>query len=141
MGPLRIDDLPDQALLLLDSAPVIYFLEDHPKLAKRFAPLFEAHGAGRVQFATTTITVCEVLTGPLKVQDDSAVRRYRAVFDTWRIVDLSADIAESAARLRASLGLKIADAIQAASALAINADALVTHDRDFGRVRALRVLS
>jgi len=60
---------------------------------------------------------------------------------TWRIVDLSADIAESAARLRASLGLRIADAIQAASALAINADALVTHDRDFGRVRALRVLS
>jgi len=56
-------------------------------------------------------------------------------------VDLSADIAESAARLRASLGLKIADAIQAASALAINADALVTHDRDFGRVRILRVLS
>jgi predicted nucleic acid-binding protein len=58
-------------------------------------------------------------------------RRYRAVFDMWRLVDLSADIAESAARLRASLGLKIADAIQAANALAINADALVTHDRDF----------
>jgi len=37
--------------------------------------------------------------------------------------------------------LLLADAIQAASALAINADALVTHDRDFGRVRALRVLS
>jgi predicted nucleic acid-binding protein len=82
-----------------------------------------------------------VLTGPLKAQDDLAVRRYRAVFDTWRLVDFSADIAESAARLRASLGLKIADAIQIASALAINADAVVTHDRDFGRVRALRVLS
>lgn len=141
MGPLRIDDLPDRALLVLDSAPVIYFLENHPKLAKRFAPLFEAHGASRVRFATTTITICEVLTGPLKAQDDSVVRRYRAVFDTWRVVDLNADIAESAARLRASLGLKIADAIQAASALAINADALVTHDRDFSRVRALRVLS
>jgi predicted nucleic acid-binding protein len=141
MGPLRIDGLPDQALLLLDSAPVIYFLEDHPTLAKRFAPLFVAHGAGQVQFATTTITICEVLTGPLKAKDDSAVRRYRAVFDTWRLVDLNPDIAESAARLRASLGLKIADAIQAASALAINADALVTHDRDFGRVQALRVLS
>lgn len=81
------------------------------------------------------------MTRSLKAQSDSAVRCYRAVFDTRRLVDLSADIAESAARLRASLGLKIADAIQAASALAINADALVTHDRDFGRVRALRVLS
>lgn len=141
MGPLEIDDLPDRALLLLDSAPVIYFLEDHPKLAKRFTPLFAAHDAGRVRFATTTITICEVLTGPLKARDDLAVRRYRAVFDTWQLVDLNADIAESAARLRASLGLRIADAIQVASALAISADAIVIHDRDFGRVRALRVLS
>jgi hypothetical protein len=83
----------------------------------------------------------EVLTGSLKAQDDSTVRRYRAVYDTWRLVDLSVDIAESAARLRVSLGPKIADVIQAASALAINADALVTHDRDFGHVRILRVLS
>ena len=31
--------------------------------------------------------------------------------------------------------LKLPDAIQLASALAINADALVTHDRDFAKVR------
>ncbi len=43
-------------------------------------------------------------------------------------------------RLRASLRLKLANAVQAASAIAINADALVTHDRNFSRVRALRVL-
>jgi len=35
----------------------------------------------------------------------------------------------------------LADAVQAASALAINAAALVTHDRDFSRVHALRVIS
>jgi predicted nucleic acid-binding protein len=51
------------------------------------------------------------------------------------------DIAESAARLRASLRLKLPDAIQAASALAINAAAIVTHDRDFSRVHSLRVIS
>ena len=42
---------------------------------------------------------------------------------------------------RASLRLKLADAVQAASALAINAAALVTHDRDFSRVRSLRIIS
>jgi prevent-host-death family protein len=31
-------------------------------------------------------------------------------------------------------------AVQAASAIAINADALITHDRDFSRVQSLRVL-
>lgn len=57
------------------------------------------------------------------------------------MLNLTADIAESAVRLRASLRLKLADAVQAASALAINADALVTYDRDFSRVRSLRVIS
>ena len=37
-------------------------------------------------------------------------------------------------------GGKLPDAVQAASAIAINADALVTHDRDFSRLRAVRVL-
>ena len=50
-------------------------------------------------------------------------------------------VAESAARLRAALRLRLADAVQAASALAVNAAALVTHDRDFSRVRSLRVIS
>jgi predicted nucleic acid-binding protein len=53
---------------------------------------------------------------------------------------VSADIAANAARLRASLRLKLANAVQAASAISINADALVTPDRDFSRVRSLRVL-
>jgi predicted nucleic acid-binding protein len=53
---------------------------------------------------------------------------------------LDVGIAESAARLRASLRLKLPDAAQAASALAINAAALVTHYRDFSRVKPLRVI-
>jgi predicted nucleic acid-binding protein len=61
--------------------------------------------------------------------------------DQALLVDLDADIAESAACLRTSLRLKLADAVQAASALAINAAALVTHDRDFSRARSLRVIS
>jgi predicted nucleic acid-binding protein len=40
-----------------------------------------------------------------------------------------------------SLRLKLANAVQAASTLAINAAALVTHDRDFSRVPSLRVIS
>ena len=81
MEPLNLDDLPDNALLLIDSTP------------------------------------------------------------SWQVVDLNLQIAEIAARLRATLKLKLADAVQAASAVAINADALVTHDRDFSRLSSLRVLS
>jgi predicted nucleic acid-binding protein len=141
MEPLEFENLPEQALLLLDSPPIIYFLENHPRLGLRFKPLFEAHGLGRLRFAVTTITIAEVLTGPLQAGDEALVRRYRAMLERWQPVVLDIDIAESAARLRASLRLKLADAIQAASALAINAAALVTHDRDFSRVHSLRIIS
>lgn len=141
MEPLEFDDLPDEALLLMDSAPIIYVLEDHARFGSRFKPLFEAQAAGRLRFAVTTITVAEVLMGPLQAADEALARRYRAVLESWQPVALDVDIAESAARLRASLRLKLADAVQAASALAINAAALVTHDRDFSRVRALRIIS
>jgi len=141
MGPLALDDLPEQALLLIDSAPIIYVLEGHPKFGTRFKPLFEAHAARRLRFAVTTITIAEVLTGPLQAADDALARRYRAILQSWQPIALDVDIAESAARLRASLRLRLADAVQAASALAINAAALVTHDRDFSRVHSLKVIS
>ncbi len=140
MGPIRFEDLPDQALLLMDSAPIIYVLEGHPKFAPRFRPLFEAHTAGHLRFAVTTITIAEVLTGPLQAANEGLARRYRAVLESWQPIELDVNIAEGAARLRASLHLGLADAVQAASALAINADALVTHDRDFSRVHSLRII-
>lgn len=63
------------------------------------------------------------------------------MLESWQVVELSADIAESAARLRANLKIKLPDAVQVASAIAINADALVTHDRDFSRVTTLKVIA
>jgi predicted nucleic acid-binding protein len=141
MEPLKFGDLPEEALLLIDSPPIIYFLEDHPQFAPRFAPLFAAHAAGRLRFAVTTISVAEVLVGPLRAGDDALAQRYRAILESWQPVALDLEIAANAARLRASLRLGLADAVQAASALAINAAALVTYDRDFSRLRSLRIIS
>jgi len=141
MGALDLSGVPDGALLLLDSAPIIYWLDERPGFADRFEPIFARQGGGKFNLALTTITIAEVLSGPFKSQDDARARRYRAVLESWRVVELNADLAEGAARLRAPLKLKLPDAIQVASALAINAHALVTHDRDFSRVTGLRVIS
>jgi predicted nucleic acid-binding protein len=84
MEPLDFGGLPEGALVLLDSAPIIYFLEGHPKFGPRFKPLFEAHGTGRLRFAVTTITIAEVLTGPLQAGDDALAQRYRAILESWQ---------------------------------------------------------
>ena len=141
MEPLNLSELPEQALLLLDTAPIIYWLESHPEFGVRFQPLFEAHRNGELRFAVTTITLAEVMIGPLQSNDEALARRYRTILESWQVVELDSAIAESAARLRATLRLKLPDAVQAASALAVNADALVTHDRDFSRLKSLRVIS
>lgn len=141
MEPLNADSLRDGALVLVDTAPIIYTLESHRRFAPRFEPLFRRHEAGEIVLAVTTVTIAEVLTGPMKAGEEALARRYRAALETWTVVDFTGDIAESAARLRGRYGLKLPDAIQLASALAINADALVTHDRDFGHVMGIRVLA
>jgi predicted nucleic acid-binding protein len=140
MEPLSLEGLPDEALLLIDSAPIIYTLERHPTFGPYFQPLFDAHAAGKLRFAVTTVTIAEVLTGPFKARKNDLAWRYRMVLDSWRVIPLDVDIAQSAARSRAETGLRLPDAIQLASAVAINAFALVTHDRDFSAVRGFRII-
>jgi predicted nucleic acid-binding protein len=137
--PLEVAAIPSGQLLLVDSAPIIYVLDGHRQLAKRFQPLFDRHARGELRLAVTTITIAEVLTGPLGCGDEVLAKRYRAVLESWEVIDLTADIAESAARLRKAFGLELPDAIQAASAISVGADALVTHDRDFSKLTSLSV--
>lgn len=141
MEPIDVSRLPLDALVVLDSAPIIYLLEDHPRYRLRFEPIFDSHAAGHIRFAVTTITIAEVLTGPLAAGEEMLARRYRGILESWEVIDMDADIAESAARMRGLFRLKLADAVQVASAIAINADALVTHDRDFSSVTGLSVIS
>jgi predicted nucleic acid-binding protein len=139
MEPLNALALPHGALLLIDTAPIVYVLEQDPQFAKRFEPLFARHEAGELQFAVTTITLAEVLVGPLMQGEEALAKRYRDLLESWQLVSLTADIAEMTARVRARYRLKLPDAVQVASALSIDAYALITHDRDFAVVRGLRI--
>lgn len=140
MGAVDLSGLPDNALLLVDTNPIIYELEQRADFAPIFRAVFDAQRDGRVRLAVTTMTVAEVLVMPIRAGNEVLVGRYKAAFRSWFVVEMDADIAESAARLRAKFGLKLPDAVNAASAIAIGADALVTHDRDFSSLTELRVL-
>jgi predicted nucleic acid-binding protein len=127
--------------VLVDTAPWIYLLQDHPQFAPQFLGLFEAAERGQVLLALTTITLAEVLSGPLKAQQTTLAKRYENALNRYQVVPMSAPIASLAAQLRVQYHLKLPDAVQLASALRIEAAALVTHDRDFAKVKGLPVLS
>ena len=124
----------------LDSAPLIYFLEDHRILAPRFAPLFEAEAEGGIGIVISAIALAEVLAGPLKSGNEALANRYRRAMEMWQVVAVDAELAVLAARLRAAHGLRLPDAIHAATAISAGCAALVTHDRDFSRLKGLRVI-
>src|SRR5947199_2087593 len=117
MDPLNIEGLPADALVLVDAAPIIYMLEGHPQFAPRFRPVFEAHEAGTMRLAVTSVTIAEVLTGPQQAQDHDLASRYSTVLMSWRVIELDFDIAFRVAELRAKYRLKLPDAVQVATAL------------------------
>ena len=77
LDALGIESLGEGALVLVDTAPIIYVLEGHPQFAARFAPLFARHEEGALQLAVTTVTLSEVLAGPLGEGEEAIARRYR----------------------------------------------------------------
>ena len=77
MEPLRVDALRPGARVLLDTPPIIYHLQGHKTLGPRFAPLFERHAEGDIEFAITTIGLAEVLAGPLAAGADALVTHDR----------------------------------------------------------------
>ena len=141
MGVALPFGLTEGLRVTVDSAPLIYFLEDHKVLARRFAPLFEADAQGAIEIVVSAIAVAEVLAGPLKAGNEALANRMRRALAQWEIVPVDADLAALAARLRASAGLKLPDAIHAATALQSGSSALVTHDRDFSKLESLRIIT
>lgn len=133
--------LSDGATVLVDTAPWIYILEDHPVWASQFVGLFEAAERGRLQLALTTVTLAEVLAGPFKAKQTALAKRYEKALGRYHVVPLSAQVAVMAAQLRVQYRLKLPDAEQLASALDIGAAALITHDRDFSKVQDFPVLT
>jgi predicted nucleic acid-binding protein len=134
--------IPDNATVLLDTNPIIYVLEGHP-LASRFEPIFADVHAGRISAVVTPVTLAEVVSGPLRAGKEALAQRYRSALTAspgWTFCPLNADIAMLAARLRLRHRLKLPDAIQLATAVHEGCHALVSHDRDFGRVREIVVL-
>src|SRR6185295_10583015 len=106
-------------------------------------PIFDHIDAGRIRALVTPITLAEVVAGPLAAGREDLAACYRATLTAsrgWSLRPLDADIAMLSARLRLRHRLKLPDAIQLATALHEGCHALVTHDRDYRRVKGIAIL-
>lgn len=126
--------LPASGRVTVDTAPLIYLLEGHPRFASRYGSFFERAEEGHYELVIATMTLAEVLAGPLRTGNETLAQQYRRALTsppTWRVAALSASIADRATRLRGEFKLRMPDAVQVATALETESIALVTCDRDF----------
>src|SRR3990172_7882023 len=130
--------IPEGSLITLDTAPIIYYLQDHPVFAAKFEPLFESAAAGKIHIVISSITLAEVLCGPLATGNELLASKYRAVLSGspgWRVLPVDEKLAIIAARLRSRYKIRLPDAIQVATAVQTRSYALVTHDRTLRKIR------
>jgi predicted nucleic acid-binding protein len=130
-------------IVALDTAPLIYFIEENPKYLSVVEPFFQAMDEGRLTVVTSTVTLIEVLVHPIAQGDARTVQKYREVLlnaTGLRTIELSPDIAIEAARLRASYNIPTPDAIQLGTALQQKAAVFLTNDRGLRKITQLDIL-
>lgn len=138
-----LDQIPENAIITVDSIPIIYFLDGKNEFAMRYLSFFKAVEEGRNRIVISTITLAEVLSGPFKNNNELLEQQYKKAMSAskgWEIVPLTDEIAVHAARIQASTNLKLANAIQAATVISTGSYGLLTNDRDFSSCKDIRVL-
>lgn len=127
----------------LDTAPLIYFIEENPAYLEVVRPFFEAVDHGDFQVVTSVVTLLEVLVQPLRTGEAELAQQYREILTSatgLTTVELSRDIAEGAAHLRAVHHLRTPDAIQVATAIRAGASFLLTNDTRLPALPGLTLL-
>lgn len=117
--------------VFLDTAPLIYFIEENDHYSQILDKLFLANSKGKFLFQTSVITLLEVLVLPMRLNELHLVEQYQNILcssPTINISELNIDIAKSAAGFRAKYGLKTPDSIQVATAVYAEAEFFLTND-------------
>src|SRR5436305_3335426 len=127
----------------IDTAIVIYFIEEHPKFLPLILPLFREADQGKRQLVSSAITLLEVLVIPYRAGDRVLADRYEALLTRSRgiqLVDTTRDQLRAAAQLRAATGVRTPDALQLVAALGAGCTAFVTNDRRLPAIPGLKIL-
>jgi predicted nucleic acid-binding protein len=127
----------------LDTAPLIYFIEENPAYIEPVRLFFEAMDRGGFLVVTSTVTLLEVLVHPLRSNNMELATEYRDILLNSRLMTLkvSNEIAEEAAQLRATHNIRTPDAIQISAALNAGATHFFTNDIRLPEIPSLQVLS
>ncbi len=141
---MRISDaLRSVKRLYVETAPLIYYIEENPTYIARMDAVVKAIEDTPIEAVSSVITLTEVLTQPVKLGNTKIEQEYRDILlnsAVFRLLPITASTAESAAYLRARYQLRTPDALRVAAAIAEKCDAFLTNDMALKRVTGITVL-
>nr|WP_225225653.1 PIN domain-containing protein [Komarekiella delphini-convector] len=130
--------------MFLDTAPVIYLVEQHPQYFALTRVVFELLQQTSLIGIASPVTLAECLVRPYSLgqielqQDFIELITDNENIEFVPIADQS--IALNAAQIRAKYNIKLPDAFQIAVALSIGCEAFLTNDVTFRRITELPIL-
>jgi len=136
-------DLKSGDIIFLDTAPFIYFFEQHPDYFPFLETFFDQLYETGAQAITSIITYIELTSHPARMGNQQLVRKYRDYLSNSANISLftlDMNIADHVVQLRAQYQFKTPDAIQLGTAVACGADYIITNDRAWQRFEEVKVL-
>jgi len=127
----------------LDTSLFIFEVEESRKYIEIVHPIFRWLEKPESFGITSTVSMLELLVHPYRRSDFDTVNKFYALLSTYpnlHWVELTLPVADAAARLRAEFNIKTPDAIQAASAMSLQATGFLSNDPAFKRLDMLDVL-
>jgi len=139
----KLSSLINGKLIAFDSAPLIYYIEEHPKYLATADELFESLDRGMARGMTSVLTLQEVLVKPLREAKNDLADQYIQILSNSRNITLHVIdriVCETAARLRAKYEwLRTPDALQVATAIKHQAQIIVTNDDRWQNLTEIQV--
>lgn len=127
----------------LDTNVFIYAIEGFDRFEDEIETLFDAVDQGKVEAATSELTLAEALVKPFREGDETYQQIYREGLQnraSFHLVPVIRPLLVEAARLRGLAGLRLPDAIHLASAREVECSTLVTNDAGFRAAPDMQVV-
>lgn len=132
--------MTDFRRVFIDTAPIIYFLENSPLYMESMGKFFSRCMKEHIQIVTSAITIEEYLVAPYSDGKLEYVDNFKKFLQYLNIevVDIDAAIAEQGAKIRGQYkNFKAMDALQIATAIISRCDMFFTNDKQLRQEKEL----
>jgi predicted nucleic acid-binding protein len=135
--------LKNHKRIALDTAPIIYYIEEHKVYGKIINKIFKIISNTSDYVFSSVITLIEVMTYPLRESKIEIADKYEQFLlnsDNFILFPIDSIIAKKSAELRAKYGIKTPDAIQLSVAIENSGSLFITNDKNLKKVKEIDVL-